>query len=202
MSMLLRGAVWYLCLLIMLTTPTAEGDPAPAALPLLPEPWPAAPPLPVTSPPPAAPPSREWMLVAAIATGYQPDWDCAVDAAGMPTHRTSTRISTDAHPYGIAADPSLLPYGTSVKVPEYLGLRFPDQAWPVDDTGSAMRHDAHIQGIVHLDLRYKTIGSALKRGKIWLDVSVDVTDWSDAQKARLRRAAQLGERMRRRGVMP
>jgi 3D (Asp-Asp-Asp) domain-containing protein len=206
MPWLLRLAAWYCCLLVMCDTMTAEGDPAP---PELPEAWPAAPALPpvtCASAPDlqvvAAPAPREWLRVTAVITAYQPDVDCAVDAAGRPTHRTSIRRSTDDHPYGIAADPDLLPYGTPLIVPDYLDLRFPGKAWQVDDTGGALRHDGATHGVIHIDLRYRSVRSAMKHGKSWDTVLVDVTGWSVAQLARLRRAAQAGERMQQRGVMP
>jgi 3D (Asp-Asp-Asp) domain-containing protein len=201
MTTLLRCAAWYLCLLIMCDTMTAESDPSTGIVWGPPEPWPAASVVPAC-PAPVEPPRQEWMVVLAVVTAYQPDTDCAHDEFGQPTHRTSTRKSTDIHPYGIAADPSLLPYGTNVIVPEYLNLRFPDKAWPVDDTGGALRHDGNAHGLVHLDLRYRTVWSALKHGKMWMEIHVDVTGWSDAQVARLRRAAQTADRMRRQGVMP
>jgi 3D (Asp-Asp-Asp) domain-containing protein len=204
MTAIFRFAAWYCCLLIMCDTMTAESDPSTAwCEPLRPEPWPTAPPLPTPARAGEAPPrERLWMLVPAVITAYQPDVDCAVDAAGRPTHRTSTRVSTDAHPYGIAADPGLLPYGTPVMVPEYLDLRFPDKAWQIDDTGGALRRDAGEIGIVHLDLRYRTVHSAVKTGRRWAEIRVDVTGWSDDQIARLRRAAQQGAKIQRQGAMP
>lgn len=202
MTALLRLAAWYCCLLVMCDTMTAEGDPAP---PELPEAWPTAPAppaLPAPAPIGEVAPIAIWLPITALVTAYQPDVDCAVTAAGIPTHRTSTRRSTDLHPYGIAADPSLLPYGTSVRVPGYLDLRFPDKDWQVDDTGSALRRDASEVGVVHLDLRYRTVHSAVKTGRRWAEIHVDVTGWPEASLARLRRAAQNAERMKRQGVMP
>jgi 3D (Asp-Asp-Asp) domain-containing protein len=142
------------------------------------------------------------MTVMAVVTAYQPDHDCAVNEIGTPIHLTATRRSTDTHPYGIAADPSLLPYGTNIIVPDYLDRRYPDRAWQVDDTGGALRQSTKGHGIVHLDLRYRTLWSALKTGRHWTQVWVNVAGWSDAQVLRLRHAAQAGERLRQRGVMP
>lgn len=147
-------------------------------------------------------PTCEWMVVPALVTAYQPDVDCSIDTAGKPTHRTSTSTSTDEHPYGIAADPRLLPYGTTVHVPEYMDVSFPDKAWQVDDTGGAMRASARLLCIVHLDLRYRTVSSALKKGRQWMDINVDVTGWDTGAKDRLRQAAVMGQRMRDQGRLP
>lgn len=163
---------------------------------------PRPPPVLTALPAPEGPPTKEWMVVPALVTAYQPDVDCSIDAAGKPTHRTSTSTSTDEHPYGIAADPRLLPYGTTVHVPEYMDVSFPDKAWQVDDTGGAMRASARLLCIVHLDLRYRTVSSALKKGRQWMDINVDVTGWDTGAKDRLRQAAVMGQRMRDQGRLP
>ena len=207
--MIARCLAWYLCLVAMLAGTVADADPSVGFQVIPPEPWPA--PLesgsqddvylPDTGIPPA-PIRPEWVTVMALITAYQPDHDCAVNEMGTPSHLTATRCSTDTHPYGIAADPSLLPYGTSIIVPDYLDHRYPDRAWQVDDTGGALRQSTKGHGIVHLDLRYRTLWSALKHGKCWSEIWVDITGWPAERVARLRMAAQAGERLRRRGVMP
>jgi 3D (Asp-Asp-Asp) domain-containing protein len=71
---------------------------------------------------------------------------------------------TAAHPYGIAADHTLLPPYTVLTVPGY-------GTATVDDTGSAMRKSGEAR-IVHIDLRYKTHQEALDWGRRWLWIAV------------------------------
>jgi hypothetical protein len=89
-----------------------------------------------------------------------------------------------------------------VLVDEYMGVSYPDRAWEVDDTGGQMRQNNRRYFVVHLDLRYRTTGSALKKGKEWAEIRVNVAGWSEEQKARLRHAAINGARMRDEGKKP
>jgi len=87
-------------------------------------------------------------------------------------------------------------------VPEYMDVSFPDRAWEVDDTGGDMRRDFRRHFIVHLDLRYRTIVSANKVGRQWMEVDVDVTNWADDARERLRTASANGWKMRGEGKLP
>ncbi len=150
-------------------------------------------------------PVEEWMLVTAVITAYTDhDPDAPVGADGQPLRQTAwrQRDTAVAHPYGIAADPKLIPYGSKVLVDEYMGVSYPDRAWEVDDTGGHMRQSNQHYFVVHLDLRYRTRTSALRQGKEWTDIRVNVAGWSDEQKDRLRRAAINGARMRDEGKKP
>ncbi len=149
-------------------------------------------------------PGQEWMVVAALVTAYTDhDPDAPVGPDGQPIRQTAWKQrSTVAHPYGVAADPKLLPYGSRVVLPEYMSTSFPDRAWEIEDTGGKMRQNNREHFIVHLDLRYRTTYSALKQGKQWMEISVDVTGWSDTAKERLRRAALNGQRMKDEGRLP
>jgi 3D (Asp-Asp-Asp) domain-containing protein len=147
--------------------------------------------------PPVKP--RVWQTVVALVTAYTPGVESCGDSADG---RTSTNRSTDVYPYGIAADGAVLPPGSLVKVPEYMDVSFPDRAWEVDDTGGDMRRDFRRHFIVHLDLRYRTVVSANKVGRQWMEVDVDVTSWSADARERLREASTNGWRMRGEGKLP
>ena len=153
--------------------------------------------------PPLVSSHGEWMTVVALLTAYTDhDADAPTGRDGKPLRLTSTQTDTVATPYGVAADPKLIPYGTQVMLDEYMAVSYPDKAWEVDDTGGKMRQNNRRYFIVHLDLRYRTRGSALKRGKEWAEIHVNVAGWTDAQKQRLRTAAMNGERMRSEGMKP
>jgi 3D (Asp-Asp-Asp) domain-containing protein len=144
-------------------------------------------------------PSANWMTVVALVTAYTPGVESCGDSADG---RTSTNRSTDVHPYGIAADGAVLPPGSLIKVPEYMDVSFPDRAWEVDDTGGDMRKNFRDHYIVHLDLRYRTVVSANKVGRQWMEISVNVTGWSDEKRERLRLASHHGWWMREEGQLP
>ncbi len=85
---------------------------------------------------------------------------------------TSTGLQTDRHPYGIAADPRALPYGSVVRVPGYLEQSFPGEWWEVDDTGGAMRQSWEREDVVHLDVRFKNHAWARRWGVRWMWIEV------------------------------
>lgn len=104
----------------------------------------------------------------ALVTAYTPDRA----GGGAGTGLTSTGILVADRPYGVAADPRVIPYGAIVQVPGYRDT--PEKggpAWPVDDTGGALRQSA-ARGIVHLDLRMRSLASARAWGVRWLVVTV------------------------------
>jgi 3D (Asp-Asp-Asp) domain-containing protein len=112
-------------------------------------------PRPVTPPPPG----MAW--ARAMTTGYCPCWRCC----GMQADgHTSTRRDVRQHPYGIAVDSGLLPNHTSLLVPGY-GLA------EADDTGGAMRQHAR-EGLLHIDLRFKTHDQAARWGVRWMWLAV------------------------------
>jgi 3D (Asp-Asp-Asp) domain-containing protein len=153
---------------------------------------------------PAPAPARHWLPVLALVTAYTDhDPDAPLGPDGEPLRKTAwqQRDTAVRFPYGVAADPLLLPYGSRVVVPEYLGSTFPDRAWEIDDTGGRIRQNRRYR-IVHLDLRYRTTWSAAKQGKEWREIFVDVTGWDDAAVRRLAAADASGRRMRDQGRMP
>ena len=143
--------------------------------------------------------SADWMTVVALVTAYTPGVESCGDSADG---RTSTNRSTDIHPYGIAADGAVLPAGSLIKVPEYMDVSFPDRAWEVDDTGGDMRKNFREHYIVHLDLRYRTVVSANKVGRQWMEISVNIAGWPAEKRERLRYASHHGWWMREEGKLP
>ena len=177
--------------------PTPTLDRTEVQFDAVPEPDIPAPPLPTAVP-------QEWMAVPALVTAYTDhDPDAPLGADGEPLRQTAWKQrSTVTHPYGVAADPKLVPYGSKVLLPEYMATSFPDRAWEIEDTGGALRKSRREHFIVHLDLRYRTTYSAMKQGKQWMDITVEVTGWADEAKARLRHAAVNGQRLREQGRLP
>jgi 3D (Asp-Asp-Asp) domain-containing protein len=104
----------------------------------------------------------------AKVTAYEPSSRCCgPDANGY----TSTMVNTRRHPYGIAVDPRLISYGSKIRVPGYLEQSHPGEFWAADDTGGAMREDGE-QGIVHLDVRFKSFAAAKAWGVRWMWVEI------------------------------
>lgn len=85
---------------------------------------------------------------------------CGQSARGL----TSTGKDATKPPFGAAADPKILPYGTKIEIPG-VGIR------EVDDTGGAMRKNAK-KGIYHIDVRFATHQEALEFGVQWLEVKI------------------------------
>jgi 3D (Asp-Asp-Asp) domain-containing protein len=81
---------------------------------------------------------------------------------------TATGTRTAEDPYGVAADPRALPYGTQVRIPGYRSGSWQE----IDDTGSRLRHSWRQDSVVHLDVRFKTRFSALQWGSRWVDVEI------------------------------
>jgi 3D (Asp-Asp-Asp) domain-containing protein len=110
--------------------------------------------------------------VDAVVTAYTP----SKAGGGAGTGLTSTGYRTADRPYGIAADPSMIPYGSVIHVPGY--RESPEKGGPfhlVDDTGAVMRA-AGKQGIVHIDLRMRHVSSAKAWGVRRLRVTIFTPD--------------------------
>lgn len=111
----------------------------------------------------AEPLTGRWMEVKASA--YCPcPLCCGVRAAGL----TADGTSTDAVPYGIAAHPAYLPYGTAVLIPT--GQGYLDESRPfarvfrIDDTGGVIRRLTVSSPDVWIDLRFRSHASAVRWG--------------------------------------
>lgn len=110
--------------------------------------------------------------VWATVTAYEPS---SVSCGKYADGKTSTGVnvhSTDPQKaYGYAADPRMIPYGTSIYVPQYWEIlqknrnpNFrPSEPLIVDDTGGIMRRSGD-KGIIHIDVRFRTIAACKKWG--------------------------------------
>lgn len=125
---------------------------------------------PITPPAPSGP--IVYVLHCEI-TGYTP-----ADPTTPYTGVTSTGVLTADDPHGIAADPRIIPYGAQIRVPGYSPTKYrpSDSWWPVDDTGGSLRKSWRNDGVVHLDLRFRTLRAARNWGVRWVDVEVVLPD--------------------------
>jgi 3D (Asp-Asp-Asp) domain-containing protein len=92
----------------------------------------------------------------AEVTAYCP---CDICCAGTSDGITADGTRTDRVPYGLAADPLLVPYGTLVYLPLGHGaldrVRMDNRLFRVDDTGGSVVTEGREKGILRLDLRVK-----------------------------------------------
>lgn len=116
----------------------------------------------------AAIPAAEGRWVEAVLTAYSPLDDYTRDDEHNPLRLTATGVRTGEVPYGVAADPRALPFGSLVYIPRGLGYldqsRPTDRTFAVDDTGSILKRRTRSTGILHLDLRYRSVVSAIQFG--------------------------------------
>jgi len=117
----------------------------------------------------------EWVAAEATCTAYCPcRVCCGARAAGITANGTDVR----RQPYGIAADPDRLPYGTTVWIPAgigYLDRSRPDdegRQFEVDDTGGIIRRRTRATGRLHLDLRFMRHSNAVRFGVLTTTVWV------------------------------
>ncbi len=132
----------------VVSSPVLARIPVPA--PPLPEP---APRLRVAEPAPSR-------TLRVVVTAYCP---CRRCCGRFADGRTST--GTTAWRPGIAADPSVLPYGTVLEVPGY-------GTATVDDTGGAMRRHWSRDGIIHIDVRMTYHWQARQWGRREMEIRV------------------------------
>jgi 3D (Asp-Asp-Asp) domain-containing protein len=107
----------------------------------------------------------EWIETPVVLTAYCPcSACCGSRAAGLTADGTDVAAS----PYGVAADPQRLPFGTWLYIPTgdgYLDKQQPmDRVFRVDDTGGIVRRRTRKTGTIHLDLRFIHHLSAVKFG--------------------------------------
>jgi 3D (Asp-Asp-Asp) domain-containing protein len=74
--------------------------------------------------------------------------------------------------YGIAADLRVFPKGTKMRIPGYLDKMYPGEWWTVDSPGGSVIRRSTSRGVYHVDVKFKTYGTAKKWGSQWLDVEV------------------------------
>ncbi len=136
-----------------------------------------------------------WRPVWVKVTAYSPFDD--IDAAyrltkGADRWKTSQGVDVRRQPYGIAADPRIMPYGTQVFVPGYMDSSHPDTGWAVDDTGGALRQAWTKDRVIALDVRYWTSYSVNKWGVSWQWVYVLINPDSPLEHQLERYDARVG----------
>lgn len=119
-----------------------------------------APELPVAAPEP----THDIVVVRALVTACSPQ--DAIDQAYYARH------GYEGSTYNIAADLSVLPRGTQIRVPGYMDVSFPDKFWNVDSAGGSIIRRSTRRGVLQFDVKYRTEYSAKKWGSQWLDVEI------------------------------
>lgn len=113
----------------------------------------------------------------ALVTAYSP----SIEGGGAGTGITSTGMPTSMRPHGAAVDPRAIPYGSVISVPGY--RQEPERGgpfWHCDDTGAALRNDWD-KGVLHIDVRMRTVWSARQWGVRWLTVTIYTPDKENQQ---------------------
>jgi 3D (Asp-Asp-Asp) domain-containing protein len=109
--------------------------------------------------------AAEWVPVEATLTSYCP---CKICCGARAKGITADGTDTKEYPYGLAADLRALPAGSRIWIPTgigYLDATFPtDRGFVVDDTGGALIRNTRKTGRIHLDLRFRYHGSAVRFG--------------------------------------
>lgn len=103
-----------------------------------------------------------WMVVK--ATAYCP---CAICCGERAAGLTATGVEVASVPYGIAAHPRYLPYGSLILIPAgegYLDRSRTDRVFRVDDTGGIIRRRSETSDDVWIDLRFRSHESAQRWG--------------------------------------
>lgn len=116
------------------------------------------------------PTTGRWMTVKASAYCPCPIC-CGVRAAGLTADGTKVQES----PYGIAAHPGYLPYGTRIVIPSgqgYLDRCRADRSFTVDDTGGVIRRRSESTPDLWIDLRFRSHASAMAWGVRTISVFV------------------------------
>lgn len=120
----------------------------------------------------------EWKPLQVEATAYCPcKICCGVRAKGITANGTDTREV----PYGVASDPTYLPYGSRVWIPPARGYldascsEDEQRQFSVDDTGGGLVRETREYGILRIDLRFIQHRNAKKFGRKRMTIYV----WRD-----------------------
>ena len=131
-------------------------------------------------------PSGRWIWAKVTAYTNGPE-SCGQYADGFTSIMVNTNSTNPNNVYGIAANPRVLSYGTSVYVPGYWEMLqrnrtlVPTEMTKIDDTGVDMRrfrpHWRTVDGRrvwieAHLDIRVRQVRTALNWGVKYLQVFV------------------------------
>lgn len=101
------------------------------------------------------------VIEGVLITAYCPCKKCCGKNADGITSRGRDAFRTR----GVAVDPTVVPYGTTIVIPGA-------GEFTADDTGGAMRRDWRKRRIIHFDLRFSSHSQALQWGKQWLTVKI------------------------------
>lgn len=74
--------------------------------------------------------------------------------------------------YNIAADYRVFPKGTRIYIPGYMESSNPDTFWTVDAPGGSVIRRSTAKGVVHIDVKFRTLHSVKQWGDQWLDIEV------------------------------
>ena len=126
----------------------------------------------------------EYIKVKALTTAYCPESCCCGNQADS---KTASGVDTDKVRWGIAADTSLLPFGTKIIVPGYKPSKSIEdfEEWSVDDTGG-FTTEAREKSILHLDLRYIHHSSGVKYGKKYIYIYINTENLTEKQILKLK----------------
>lgn len=114
------------------------------------------------------------VLVRMLVTACSPQDRIDVDYYARHGYEGST--------YNVAADTSVLPRGTRIRIPGYMPVSFPGRWWSVDSAGGSIIRRATRRGIIQIDVKYWTEYSALRWGRQWLDVEVQIPRTEDGRR--------------------
>lgn len=118
----------------------------------------------------------EWTPVEVTATAYCPGvCCCGPRAVGL----TADGTDVADWPYGVAVDPTRIPYGTPIIIPAglgYLDRQSPEERlFYADDSGGIIRRLTRSTGRVHVDLRFRQHRNAALFGR----KNITILVWSD-----------------------
>lgn len=118
------------------------------------------------------------IIVRALVTACSPE--DKIDRAYYAVH------GYEGATYNIAADTSILPRGTRMRVPGYMESSFPERWWEVDAAGGSIIRRATRRGILQIDVKYRTEFSARRWGRKWLDIEIQIPNNENGRRLRQR----------------
>ena len=132
-------------------------------------------------------PTGKWMMAKVTAYTSGPE-SCGIYADGFTSIGVEVHSGCPDDMYGIAANPSVLPYGTKIYIPDYHNMLRNNKTSKtstfyenVDDTGGAMvsfvPHYSEVNGKMtyinfHLDVRFNKVSTARMWGVKYIPVFV------------------------------
>lgn len=74
--------------------------------------------------------------------------------------------------YGIAASPRQFKKGTKIHVPGYMDESYPNKFWAVDSKGGPVIRESARKGVLHIDVKFRTLWSAQQWGTRTMRIEV------------------------------